>query len=70
MTNENQVFGDAATTVEDLMRARGQTIKKGSLSEDGELEFWEDGTVTRSGGSTQTSSDVDSKSLPELDNPK
>lgn len=52
------------------MRARGQTIKKGSLSEDGELEFWEDGTVTRSGGSTQTSSDVDSKSLPELDNPK
>jgi mitochondrial protein import protein ZIM17 len=33
-------------TVEDLMREQGQLIKKGTLSEDGDLEFWEDGTTT------------------------
>lgn len=33
-------------TVEDLMREQGQLIKKGTLSEDGDLEFWEDGTST------------------------
>jgi protein import protein ZIM17 len=34
-------------TIEDLMREKGQLVKKGSLSEDGDLEFWEDGTTTR-----------------------
>lgn len=33
-------------TIEDLMRERGQLVKKGTLSEDGDLEFWEDGTTT------------------------
>lgn len=33
-------------TIEDLMRERGQLVKKGTLSEDGSLEFWEDGTTT------------------------
>ena len=33
-------------TIEDLMREKGQLVKKGSLSEDGDLEFWEDGTTT------------------------
>lgn len=28
------------------MRDRGQLVKKGTLSEDGDLEFWEDGTTT------------------------
>jgi len=26
------------------MRERGQIVKKGTLSEDGDVEFWEDGT--------------------------
>lgn len=26
------------------MRERGQLVKKGTLSEDGDVEFWEDGT--------------------------
>lgn len=33
-------------TIEDLMKERGQLVKRGSLSEDGDLEFWEDGTTT------------------------
>jgi mitochondrial protein import protein ZIM17 len=36
-------------TIEDLMRERGQLVKKGTLSEDGDLEFWEDGTTTKRG---------------------
>jgi protein import protein ZIM17 len=28
------------------MRERGQLVKKGTLSEDGNMEFWEDGTTT------------------------
>jgi len=34
-------------TIEDLMRERGQLVKKGTLSEDGDLEFWEDGSTTK-----------------------
>lgn len=33
-------------TIEDLMREQGKLIKKGTLSEDGNLEFWADGTTT------------------------
>lgn len=28
------------------MRERGQLVKRGTLSEDGDVEFWEDGTTT------------------------
>jgi hypothetical protein len=28
------------------MKERGQIVKKGTLSEDGNIEFWEDGTTT------------------------
>ncbi|KAL2016910.1 hypothetical protein VTK56DRAFT_2871 [Thermocarpiscus australiensis] len=41
-----RIFGDARVTVEDLLRARGELVKKGTLGEDGDLEFWEDGTTT------------------------
>lgn len=37
---------DKAMTIEDLMREKGQLVKKGTLSDDGDLEFWEDGTRT------------------------
>ncbi|KAH8676600.1 DNL zinc finger-domain-containing protein [Tricladium varicosporioides] len=40
------IFGDRNITIEDLMRERGQLVKKGTLSEDGDVEFWEDGTQT------------------------
>ncbi len=41
------IFGDKHMTIEDLMRERGQLVKKGTLSEDGDLEFWEDGSMTK-----------------------
>ncbi|KAK6841538.1 hypothetical protein PG987_002398 [Apiospora arundinis] len=40
------IFGNRKITVEDLMRERGQLVKRGTLGEDGDVEFWEDGTVT------------------------
>jgi protein import protein ZIM17 len=33
-------------TIEDLIREKGQLVKKGTLSEDGDFEIWADGTVT------------------------
>ncbi|KAJ8064257.1 hypothetical protein OCU04_006603 [Sclerotinia nivalis] len=40
------IFGDRKLTIEDLMREQGMLVKKGTLSEDGNLEFWNDGTRT------------------------
>lgn len=31
------------------MREQGQLVKRGTLSEDGDLEFWVDGSVTKRG---------------------
>ncbi|KAF7909192.1 uncharacterized protein EAE98_012271 [Botrytis deweyae] len=40
------IFGDRKLTIEDLMKEKGMLVKKGTLSEDGNLEFWSDGTST------------------------
>ncbi|CAJ2501390.1 Uu.00g042430.m01.CDS01 [Anthostomella pinea] len=45
------IFGDRKITVEDIMREKGQLVKRGTLGEDGDVEFWEDGTVTERGTS-------------------
>ncbi|KAJ6445975.1 DNL zinc finger domain-containing protein [Purpureocillium lavendulum] len=36
------IFGDRSVTVEDLMREKGNLVKRGSLGEDGDIEFWPD----------------------------
>lgn len=37
------IFGDRpGITVEDLLREKGQLVKRGSLGEDGDIEFWPD----------------------------
>ncbi|KAK0667344.1 DNL zinc finger-domain-containing protein [Cercophora samala] len=41
-----KIFGDKALTIEDILKSKGQLIKKGTLGEDGDLEFWEDGSTT------------------------
>ncbi|KAK3329811.1 DNL zinc finger-domain-containing protein [Apodospora peruviana] len=41
-----RLFGDKAVSVEDILRERGQLVKKGTLGESDDLEFWEDGTTT------------------------
>ncbi|KAL6832864.1 DNL zinc finger domain-containing protein [Trichoderma camerunense] len=39
------IFGDRKITVEDLMREKGQLVKRGSLGEDGDVEFWPEEVV-------------------------
>lgn len=36
------IFGDKKVTIEDIMREKGQLVKRGSLGEDGDIEFWPD----------------------------
>ncbi|VUC27085.1 unnamed protein product [Clonostachys rosea] len=42
------IFGDRKITIEDLMREKGQLVKRGSLGEDGDIEFWPDDTSSAS----------------------
>ncbi|KAI0854165.1 DNL zinc finger-domain-containing protein [Daldinia vernicosa] len=46
MSDHLNIFGDRKMTIEDLMKERGQLVKRGTLGETGDVEFWEDGTVT------------------------
>jgi protein import protein ZIM17 len=32
--------------MEDILKEKGQLLKKGSLGSEGDVEFWEDGTQT------------------------
>ncbi|KAF2853672.1 zf-DNL-domain-containing protein [Plenodomus tracheiphilus IPT5] len=41
-----KIFSDKSVTIEDLMREKGNLIKKGSLSAEGDVEFWDDGSTT------------------------
>lgn len=41
-----RIFGQDGSTVEDVLKKRGQLVKRGTLGEDGDIEFWEDGTTT------------------------
>ncbi|KNG50530.1 dnl zinc finger domain-containing protein [Stemphylium lycopersici] len=41
-----KVFSDKSVTIEDLMREKGNLVKKGSLSAEGDVEFWDDGSST------------------------
>ena len=41
-----RIFGDEATTIEDILRDKGELVRKGTLGEEGDLEFWDDGTST------------------------
>lgn len=33
-------------TIEDLMRDKGELVKRGSINEDGEIEFWDQASET------------------------
>ena len=37
-----QMFGDKSVTIEDLMRQKGQLVKRGTLGGNGDIEFWDD----------------------------
>ncbi|ETS87402.1 hypothetical protein PFICI_01230 [Pestalotiopsis fici W106-1] len=65
------IFGDRNITVEDLMRERGQLVKRGTLGVDGDIEFWEDGTQTQrgagNGGNNKAEGAVSSEASMEAD---
>ncbi|KAI1149311.1 DNL zinc finger-domain-containing protein [Nemania diffusa] len=43
------IFGDRKITVEDLLREKGQLVKRGTLGEDGDIEFWPDASTAPPG---------------------
>lgn len=43
---QQQIFGDRSITIEDLMRQKGQLVKRGTLGGNEDIEFWDDGTQT------------------------
>lgn len=53
------IFGDRKLTIEDLMKERGQLVKRGTLGVDGDIEFWEDGTQTERGASSTTAAETE-----------
>lgn len=46
VTNTGQIFSDKSITVEDILKEKGQLLKKGQLGSEGDVEFWDDGTQT------------------------
>ncbi|KAI8631976.1 DNL zinc finger-domain-containing protein [Xylariaceae sp. FL1651] len=36
------IFGDRKITVEDILREKGQLVKRGTLGEDGNIELWQE----------------------------
>ncbi|KAF3045103.1 hypothetical protein E8E12_008844 [Didymella heteroderae] len=41
-----KIFSDKSVTIEDLMKEKGNLVKRGSLSAEGDVEFWDDGSST------------------------
>lgn len=37
-----KIFSDDSITVEDILAQKGESIEKGTVSEDGDMEFWEE----------------------------
>ncbi|KAI1078243.1 DNL zinc finger-domain-containing protein [Whalleya microplaca] len=70
------IFGERKITIEDIMREKGQLVKRGTLGEDGDVEFWQDETVPGQGddgagdGATATSETTASQSAENEDNPE
>ncbi|KAJ9621519.1 hypothetical protein H2203_007006 [Taxawa tesnikishii (nom. ined.)] len=42
-----KIFSDTRVTLEDILREKGQLLKKGQLGGEGDVEFWDDGTQTQ-----------------------
>ncbi|KAF2273996.1 zf-DNL-domain-containing protein [Westerdykella ornata] len=41
-----KIFSDKRITIEDILKEKGQLVKRGSLSAEGDVEFWDDGSTT------------------------
>lgn len=61
MSDHLKIFFDKSSTLDDILSERGAKVTKGYL--DGDFEFWEDGTVTKSetAGQAEKKSDDDAQ---------
>lgn len=50
-----QIFRDKSTTIEDIVKERGESVKYGSLGAEGDIEIWDDGTTTERATNKSTS---------------
>ncbi|KAL0765852.1 hypothetical protein CaCOL14_011594 [Colletotrichum acutatum] len=55
------IFGDRKVTVEDLMREKGRLVKRGTLGEDGDIEFYPDESVAAADGADAEAQAAESK---------
>ncbi|RJE18513.1 DNL zinc finger [Aspergillus sclerotialis] len=49
MSDHLKIFFDKSSTLDEILGERGGKVTRGYL--DGDMEFWEDGTVTKAQGS-------------------
>ncbi|KAI0200267.1 hypothetical protein F4808DRAFT_173392 [Astrocystis sublimbata] len=61
------IFGDRKITVEDLLREKGELVKRGTLGEDGDIEFWQDTTTSDHATKQQQQQEGDAASLREAE---
>jgi protein import protein ZIM17 len=74
--NNLQIFTDKSVTIEDLMKEKGDLVKRGSLSAEGDVEFWDDGSSTPRSAQFHTNASpageerLTDKNQPSPDTPK
>ncbi|KAF1979793.1 zf-DNL-domain-containing protein [Bimuria novae-zelandiae CBS 107.79] len=44
ISDHMKIFSDKAVTLEDIMREKGDLVKRGALGAEGDVEFWDDGS--------------------------
>ncbi|KAL9076410.1 MAG: hypothetical protein Q9157_003698 [Trypethelium eluteriae] len=42
-----RIFSDGSVTIEDLMKQKGELVRRGSISDDSDVEFWDDDAERR-----------------------
>jgi len=47
MADNLKIFSDKSLTIEDIMRDKGQSFKKGFIDPDLDFEIWDDGVITQ-----------------------
>ncbi|KAI1740121.1 DNL zinc finger-domain-containing protein [Xylaria scruposa] len=63
------IFGDRKITVEDLLREKGQLVKRGTLGEAGDIEFWEDTPVDSDTAASGEGAEDEARRLRETRDP-
>ena len=54
-----QIFSDKSVTIEDIMRENGEMVKRGMISANGDVEFWDDPAPARKDAETKESVSYD-----------